>query len=102
MISILLSKYFGAGPLFPPEGYEPAHCRQTWWRNVLYINNFFKPEEMVNKTIPFYIYMKTKNLTENDITKFKCLSVSWYLSNDMQFHWMAPLMLIPFALGYQT
>lgn len=25
--------------------------------------------------------------------------MSWYLANDMQFHWIAPIMLIPFALG---
>jgi hypothetical protein len=27
------------------------------------------------------------------------MSVTWYLANDMQFHWIAPVMLIPFALG---
>jgi peptidoglycan/LPS O-acetylase OafA/YrhL len=27
-----------------------------------------------------------------------CLSVSWYLANDMQFHWVVPLALVPFAL----
>lgn len=48
MISILLSKYFGAGPLFPVEGYEPIECRHNFWRNILYVNNFFKPEEMVS------------------------------------------------------
>jgi hypothetical protein len=31
-----------------------------------------------------------------------CLSVAWYLHNDMQFHWIAPLVLIPFALGRKT
>jgi hypothetical protein len=31
-----------------------------------------------------------------------CLIVAWYLHNDMQFHWIAPLVLIPFALGRKT
>ena len=28
-----------------------------------------------------------------------CLGIAWYLHNDMQFHWIAPLALIPFVLG---
>ncbi len=28
-----------------------------------------------------------------------CLDISWYLHNDMQFHWFAPLALVPFVLG---
>ncbi|CAF1279439.1 unnamed protein product [Rotaria sordida] len=28
-----------------------------------------------------------------------CLDASWYLYNDMQFHWIAPLALIPFVIG---
>ena len=28
-----------------------------------------------------------------------CLGVTWYLFNDMQFHWIAPLALIPFVMG---
>ncbi|XP_018404669.1 PREDICTED: nose resistant to fluoxetine protein 6 [Cyphomyrmex costatus] len=35
-------------------------CAKYWWRNILYINNFFKHETL-------------------------CLTWSWYLSNDMQF-----------------
>ncbi|CAF1430753.1 unnamed protein product [Rotaria sordida] len=31
-----------------------------------------------------------------------CLNIAWYLHNDMQFHWIAPLTLIPFALERKT
>ncbi|CAF3075333.1 unnamed protein product [Rotaria sp. Silwood2] len=27
-----------------------------------------------------------------------CLPISWYLYNDMQFHWIAPFILIPFVI----
>ncbi len=26
---------------------------------------------------------------------------TWYLANDMQFHWLAPFMLIPLALSFK-
>ncbi|CAF4933223.1 unnamed protein product, partial [Rotaria socialis] len=81
-VSIYLTPYFGQGPLFPvQQGFESTGCRNGgWWTSFLYIGNFFKSENM-------------------------CLSVTWYLFNDMQFHWIAPLALIPFvmkqrAIGY--
>jgi len=30
---------------------------------------------------------------------FNRIAVGWYLANDMQFHWIAPIILIPLALG---
>ncbi|XP_012146686.2 nose resistant to fluoxetine protein 6 isoform X1 [Megachile rotundata] len=39
----------------------PELCSKYWWRNLLYINNFFGWSDL-------------------------CLSWSWYLSNDMQFY----------------
>jgi hypothetical protein len=75
-ISINLTPYFGSGPVYPTQqGFEVPQCRSTyWWTSILYISNIVKPDYM-------------------------CLGVSWYLQNDMQFHWIAPLTLIPFALG---
>ena len=76
LISITLTPYFGTGPFFPSDqGFEPTGCRDHyWWTSILYIANLVKPDDM-------------------------CLSISWYLHNDMQFHWIAPLALIPFVLG---
>lgn len=31
--------YMGSGPYWPDGDFDPA-CRDTWWRNLLYINNF--------------------------------------------------------------
>lgn len=74
-ISINLTPYFGSGPVFPSQnGFEAPQCRnQYWWTSILYIGNLYKSD-------------------------YLCLPVSWYLQNDMQFHWIAPLCLIPFVL----
>ncbi|CAF1284363.1 unnamed protein product [Rotaria sordida] len=73
--NIYMTPYFGHGPLYPiQQGFEPVGCRNgSWWTSFLYIGNFFKSDNM-------------------------CLGVTWYLFNDMQFHWIAPLALIPFVM----
>jgi peptidoglycan/LPS O-acetylase OafA/YrhL len=75
-ISINLTPYFGSGPLYPTQqGFETPQCRtKYWWTSILYVGNIVKPD-------------------------YVCVPVSWYLHNDMQFHWIAPLTLIPFVLG---
>ncbi|XP_071629815.1 nose resistant to fluoxetine protein 6-like isoform X2 [Temnothorax longispinosus] len=51
--------------------YEKSHetCAKYWWRNLLYINNFFELDAM-------------------------CVSWSWYLANDMQFYVITMALLI--------
>jgi hypothetical protein len=74
LVSVNLTAYFGRGPLFPSlHGFEPEGCSKYWWTSLLYVNNLIKPDGM-------------------------CLGVTWYLANDMQFHWVAPLALVPFVL----
>jgi peptidoglycan/LPS O-acetylase OafA/YrhL len=74
--SIYLTPFLGNGPLYPTkQGFEPVGCRDGhWWTSILYIGNLVEPDKM-------------------------CLGVTWYLFNDMQFHWVAPLALIPFVMG---
>ncbi len=74
-ISINLTPYFGSGPVYPTQtGLETPQCRsQYWWTSIVYLGNIVKPD-------------------------YNCLPVTWYLHNDMQFHWIAPLCLIPFVL----
>lgn len=50
MISANLSRYFGDGPFFPKDGFEYNMCKDKWWTNLLYINNFFfdNPQEAVS------------------------------------------------------
>ncbi|KAL4219628.1 hypothetical protein ACF0H5_022200 [Mactra antiquata] len=70
MFYVPLIKYWGEGPLWPQQGVDIDECKDTWWRNLLYVNNMFEPEKM-------------------------CMPWSWYLANDMQFFIVSPLMLIP-------
>jgi hypothetical protein len=79
LVSINLSPYLGHGPLYPTQqGFEPEGCRkQHWWKSILYVGNLVKADDM-------------------------CLNIAWYLHNDMQFHWIAPLSLIPFAIGRKS
>ena len=79
-VSIYLTPYFGSGPVYlSQQGFESEQCRSNhyWWTAFLYIGNLVKAENI-------------------------CLSVSTYLFNDMQFHWIAPLALIPFVIGRKT
>ncbi|XP_034948284.1 nose resistant to fluoxetine protein 6-like [Chelonus insularis] len=48
---------------------SPDNCSKYWWRNLLYIHNFFGLKSM-------------------------CMSWSWYLSNDMQFYIVAQILLL--------
>ena len=56
--------------IFGPQFFRT--CKQYWWSNLLYINNFYpwKQEE-------------------------ECFGWAWYLANDMQFYIIAPLILVP-------
>jgi hypothetical protein len=79
LVSINLTPYFGSGPVYPSQhGFETNGCRtKYWWTSILYVGNIIKPDDM-------------------------CLGIAWYLHNDMQFHWIAPLSLIPFVTGRKS
>ena len=47
MVSATLTRYFGKGPLYPADGFEVNQCKDTWWTNLLYINNFAKTDAPV-------------------------------------------------------
>ncbi|CAF1048354.1 unnamed protein product [Adineta steineri] len=70
LIYITLSPYLGqGGPIYPIDGIESSSCRRTWWRNLIYINNFFDMHD-------------------------SCMPVTWFLAVNMQFHWIAPLFFL--------
>ncbi|CAF3405306.1 unnamed protein product [Rotaria socialis] len=70
LIYITLSPYMAQnGPVYPIDGIETSSCRHNWWRNLLYINNFFDMRD-------------------------GCMPISWFLAVNMQFHWITPLFLL--------
>ncbi|XP_060590858.1 O-acyltransferase like protein-like isoform X2 [Ruditapes philippinarum] len=69
MLYVPTFKYWASGPLWPQKGIDVNECEDSWWTNMLYINNLYKSDQ--------------------------CMGWSWYLANDMQFYVISPLMLIP-------
>ncbi|XP_071097623.1 nose resistant to fluoxetine protein 6-like [Haliotis cracherodii] len=70
MVYVPLFPYITNGPLWPQQGVEINQCRNSWWTNLLYVNNLVKTKEM-------------------------CMGWSWYLANDMQFYILSPLIFVP-------
>ncbi|XP_054713019.1 nose resistant to fluoxetine protein 6-like [Uloborus diversus] len=60
--------YMGSGPNWTDNTIDPV-CKDYWWANLLYINNFFG-------------------------SAHQCMAWSWYLANDMQFFVISPLFLV--------
>lgn len=58
--AIVNFQYYQDAFLIEIDERVPDNCSKYWWRNILYINNFFAYKDM-------------------------CLSWSWFLSADMQF-----------------
>ncbi|XP_046394827.1 nose resistant to fluoxetine protein 6-like [Ischnura elegans] len=66
-----LFRRMGEGPLWDAKvGLEAERCQTNWWTNLLYLNN----------------YVNTSQL---------CMFQSWYVTCDMHFFLMAPLLVYP-------
>nr|XP_034192714.1 nose resistant to fluoxetine protein 6-like isoform X1 [Osmia lignaria] len=62
---------FGSGPHWDQwVGANRDYCRENWWTNLLYVNNYVNLDRM-------------------------CMSQSWYLATDMQLVWLSPIFLYP-------
>ena len=40
MFSATLTRFLGNGPFYPNDGFEKNSCKNNWWYNLLYVNNF--------------------------------------------------------------
>ena len=71
-----LTVHLGNGPTWRAAAGEGSdlqqNCEKYWWTNFLYINNLY-PWSLADE----------------------CMGWTWYLSNDMQFYILAPLIIIP-------
>lgn len=68
-INELILRYLHNNSVFTPAIIDHLSCEQHWWRNALYINNFFPQKEF-------------------------CMLWSWYISNDTQFFVLATILLL--------
>jgi peptidoglycan/LPS O-acetylase OafA/YrhL len=66
-----MQKYIGNGPLWIGVGDFNEDCDSYWYSNLIYMNDFIPDGNVSN-----------------------CIGVSWYLSNDMQIFWIAPILMI--------
>ena len=51
MTYVSLYPYTGSGPMWKKDGMEVNYCKNSWWYNFLYINNFVSitdPEKQVS------------------------------------------------------
>ncbi|XP_066994018.2 nose resistant to fluoxetine protein 6-like [Anabrus simplex] len=62
-------KWFQDTAVFEAPFNDQENCAKYWWRNALYINNFFSANEM-------------------------CMLWSWYLADDTQFYVLGAMLLI--------
>jgi peptidoglycan/LPS O-acetylase OafA/YrhL len=70
---VLVLPTLGTGPLWWQTEKTVYDCYDYWWTNFLFINNFY-PEGRGNL----------------------CFNIGWYLANDMQFFWIAPLFILAY------
>ena len=81
IIAIVPHVYYGPG--WSAVNIEADACRNNWWAHFLYVNTLIK--SMTGKNVDM------------------CMGVSWYLVDDMIFHWFSPLVLYPmFILWRKT
>lgn len=67
-----LSAYLGNGPLWNDYTNFVGSCDDNYWKNLLYIDNFYKDDN-------------------------RCFPWGWYLSNDLQMFLVAPFLIYLYA-----
>ncbi|XP_060525522.1 nose resistant to fluoxetine protein 6-like [Cylas formicarius] len=72
----IIMRYIHNNSVFSPAILDHVTCDVYWWRNILYINNFFPQAEF-------------------------CMIWSWYMANDTQFFIIAAILLPIAVRGYK-
>ncbi|VEN61628.1 unnamed protein product [Callosobruchus maculatus] len=75
LCSVYLLPYLGSGPFYQQYCKDlTVSCETNWWSFLLYIQNYYNYDNL-------------------------CMTHTWYLSADMQMFILAPLIMIPLAMG---
>ncbi|ELT96272.1 hypothetical protein CAPTEDRAFT_85683, partial [Capitella teleta] len=61
-------------------------CRNEWWTNIVYLNNFLGS---------FAVNLYSSCLNIITIFSIQCMGWTWYLANDFQFYVFSPAVMIP-------
>ncbi|GAB6033347.1 hypothetical protein CHUAL_013114 [Chamberlinius hualienensis] len=67
VLRIGIMPHLGSGPIFEKLEFN---CRHEWWKNLLFINNWWPPKE-------------------------QCYKTTWFMSASMQLHVIALVIIIP-------
>ncbi|CAH1976900.1 unnamed protein product [Acanthoscelides obtectus] len=65
----IIMRYLHSESVFSPAIIDHLSCTSYWWRNILYINNFYPQKEF-------------------------CMLWSWYIANDTQFYIITSFLLV--------
>ena len=79
IIAIVPHVYYGPG--WSALNIEADACRNNWWAHFLYVNTLLKSMTGTNVDL--------------------CMGVTWYLVDDMIFHWFSPIVLYPMFILWQ-
>lgn len=87
MVYIPLFPYLGSGPMWAKDGTELNYCKDSWWYNLLYINNFRTVGEQVSRLLvtgsklaKFIIWCFTRNsvvLCQFYVILWRYMLVGW-------------------------
>lgn len=53
-----LYTYLGKGPLWPENLPTASNCKDNWWTNLLYVNNFVYVDDPVKEKIFVFLFFK--------------------------------------------
>ena len=70
-----LIRYWYNGPFWPQNGIEKDYCSDSWWKNILYINNFWGAQDTVRI---FELLMKMGTVKSH---KFEDLRTRGFISS---------------------
>ena len=94
-----LFHYFVTGPFMKPVLFDADTCEDTWWWNLLYLNNFFTDDGYVSQptcltSLHTFALSPVKFFKVwTNVLYFQCMGWAWYLTLDWQFFCIAPLFI---------